>query len=101
MALNVNADHVSPDCLILCPVQFNSPARLHFFLFVTIRGHRFDEPEDEKTSLRQCQPLMERLVTTLGGPLCSTLMVADSLEIIAHACRALSKLSDTNTTIQV
>lgn len=44
---------------------------------------------------------MERLVTTLGGPLCSTLMIADNLEVIAHACRAMSKLSDANTTVQV
>ncbi|CAM9250431.1 unnamed protein product [Ectocarpus fasciculatus] len=62
---------------------------------------RFDEPEDEPSSLQLCQPLMERLVTTLGGSLCSTLMVAESLEIIAHACRALAKLSDTNTTVQM
>eukprot|EP00903_Cladosiphon_okamuranus_P010713 g10125.t1 len=61
---------------------------------------RFDEPEDEQLSLRLCQPLMEHLVTTLGAPLCSTLMVAESLEIIAHTCRALAKLSDSNTTIQ-
>ena len=40
-------------------------------------------------------------MTTLGGPLCSTLLVAESLEIIAHTCRALAKLSDSNTTIQV
>lgn len=52
-------------------------------------------------SLQLCQPLMERLVTTVGGSLCSTLMVAESLDIIAHACRALAKLSDTNTTVQV
>lgn len=62
---------------------------------------RFDEPEDEQSSLQLCQPLMERLVTTLGGSLCSTLMVAESLEIIAHTSRALAKLSDSNTTIQV
>lgn len=62
---------------------------------------RFDEPEDEQASLLLCRPLMERLVTTLGGPLCSTLLVADNLEVIAHACRALAKLSDTNVTIQV
>lgn len=62
---------------------------------------RFDEPEDEQWSLGLCQPLMERLVSTLGGPLCSTLMVAENLEIIAHTCRALAKLSDSNTTIQV
>eukprot|EP00752_Nemacystus_decipiens_P010681 g9512.t1 len=61
---------------------------------------RFDEPEDEQSSLQLCQPLMERLVTTLGRPLCSTLLVAESLEIIAHTCRALAKLSDSNTTIQ-
>ncbi|CAM9322764.1 unnamed protein product [Ectocarpus sp. 4 AP-2014] len=62
---------------------------------------RFDEPEDESLSLQLCQPLMERLVTTVGGSLCSTLMVAESLEIIAHACRALAKLSDANTTVQM
>lgn len=62
---------------------------------------RFDEPEDEQRSLKVCQELMERLVTMVGGALCSTLMLTDSLEIIAHACRALSKLSDANTTAQV
>ncbi|CAM9105103.1 unnamed protein product [Ectocarpus sp. 13 AM-2016] len=62
---------------------------------------RFDEPEDESLSLQLCQPLMERLVTAVGGSLCSTLMVAESLEIIAHACRALAKLSDANTTVQM
>lgn len=74
------------------------------FVALRFRDHgarRFDEPEDEPLSLQLCQPLMERLVTTLGGSLCSTLMVAESLEIIAHACRALAKLSDTNTTVQV
>ena len=44
---------------------------------------------------------MERLVATLGRPLCSTLMVAEGLDIIAHVCRALAKLSDSNTTTQV
>ncbi|CAM9883661.1 unnamed protein product [Scytosiphon promiscuus] len=62
---------------------------------------RFDQPEDEALSLQLCHPLMERLVTSVGGPLCSTLMVAESLEIIAHACRALAKLSDNNVTIQM
>ncbi|CAM9096960.1 unnamed protein product, partial [Hapterophycus canaliculatus] len=62
---------------------------------------RFDEPEDETSSLRLCQPLMERLVTSVGGPLCSTLLMAESLETISHTCRALAKLSDSNTTIQM
>ena len=60
-----------------------------------------DEPEDEQLSLKLWQALMERLVNAVGGPLCSTLLVADSLEIIAHACCALSKLSAANSTAQV
>lgn len=62
---------------------------------------RFDEPEDEKLSLQRCKALMEHLVTIMGKALCSTLLAADNLEIIAHTCRALSKLSDANTTAQV
>ncbi|CAM9541310.1 unnamed protein product, partial [Laminaria digitata] len=62
---------------------------------------RFDMPEDEQLSLKQWQALMERLVNAVGGPLCSTLLVADSLEIIAHTCRALSKLSAANSTAQM
>lgn len=69
-------------------------------LNTTDMGNRFDEPQDEEASLYLCQPLMERLVTSVGGPLCSTLMVADNLEILAHTCRALAKLSDANTTVQ-
>lgn len=62
---------------------------------------RFNIPQEDKLSLQMCQPLMERLVNSVGGPLCSTLMIADDLEIIAHACRSLAKLSNTNTTVQV
>ena len=72
---------------------------------ITVKGPipilRFDEPEDEQLSLKLWQALMERLVNAVGGPLCSTLLVADSLEIIAHACCALSKLSAANSTAQV
>lgn len=62
---------------------------------------RFNMPQEDKLSLQICQPLMERLVNTFGGSLCSTLMVADDLEVIAHACRSLAKLSNINTTVQV
>ncbi|CAM9464946.1 unnamed protein product, partial [Choristocarpus tenellus] len=61
---------------------------------------RFNFPEDDHRSLQQCTPLMMRLLEDVAGPLCSTLCMADNLEVISHACHALAKLSSTNTTAQ-